>query len=1003
MATAALRARIQTDNLGEYIIVKSGDTLSQIALDYFEGNYKAPDSYQQLGTLNKLHDVNFIKVGQKIYLSKKTAETTIPSPYKDAGTSYPTVTVFGVLANDDANRLTAVWTWPDSMKSKTSAFEVEWRAFKGSIRFEYKDEEVMVDRQFSSYDIPTSKAVTKVQFRVRPIPKKIKEGDKETDAFDPGLWTAWADNTYHVVNKPDAPGTVTVSLNKLELTASIDNPGRAKASIIKFQLIKDDNLNTASTARVAVDDSLTKVSNTFNVEAGSSYTVRACANKDGNDSEWSNLSSSVETMPAKVTLNDPKPISSKQVELTWSASKTAESYTLSYVSGEKGFYEGDDGHQDVTGIKGTTCTITVTPGMLYSFKVKAVKGQEESDWSDVKTVTLGTDPTAPTTWSSTTTAMSGEGESVALYWVHNATDGSSQTSAEVTLTMVGVDNVTAVAYDVSVGLGELKSTVVDESAKTVVYTIKAATSDTNPNPTHSLIIQTKNYTDGAKITWNVKTTSSAGKTSDPSTDREIDIFNKPTVYMSVSNGDNGVGMTYHKVDYLENTQTYSMTTETLSPLNGDPVSGAFTVEGNYQVRTATVNGETVYYCVVEEDTLTSLPLHVEVEVAANEAVQTPIEYLITVSANDGYNTVDNFGNEVTVSTGQVLFSKHYTASGIDKLEADISAGDISLENGQSYTVKCLVAMSSGITVEAFTEIHISWSSTGYYLNAQIGYDETTYSIGIRPYCDILNRTYYKVNKLNSLYYLTEETYEYVYGDILSGVFTTTNEQVYQGTLEDGTSVYFTIVDEYIPVTDVLLSVYRREYDGGFTPIIEDLDAELGSSVTDPHPSLDYARYRIVAKDKSTSKITYADISNYYIGEKAIIIQWNEPHSSFALNEESLSSGDGNQSFLRLPYNIDVTNSRATEVSLIKYIGRKHPVSYYGTQVGEAASWKTVIPKSDTETIYALQRLQAYSGDVYVREPYGTGYWANVTVALSKNHLETTIPVSIEVTRVEGGV
>ena len=42
------------------------------------------------------------------------------------------------------------------------------------------------------------------------------------------------------------------------------------------------------------------------------------------------------------------------------------------------------------------------------------------------------------------------------------------------------------------------------------------------------------------------------------------------------------------------------------------------------------------------------------------------------------------------------------------------------------------------------------------------------------------------------------------------------------------------------------------------------------------------------------------------------------------------------------------------------------------------------------------------GDVYVREPSGTGYWALVEVNYSVNPLELTIPVSISVTRVEGG-
>ena len=43
------------------------------------------------------------------------------------------------------------------------------------------------------------------------------------------------------------------------------------------------------------------------------------------------------------------------------------------------------------------------------------------------------------------------------------------------------------------------------------------------------------------------------------------------------------------------------------------------------------------------------------------------------------------------------------------------------------------------------------------------------------------------------------------------------------------------------------------------------------------------------------------------------------------------------------------------------------------------------------------------GDVYVREPSGAGYWASVSVSFSKKHCDVVIPVSISVTRVEGGV
>ena len=62
-----------------------------------------------------------------------------------------------------------------------------------------------------------------------------------------------------------------------------------------------------------------------------------------------------------------------------------------------------------------------------------------------------------------------------------------------------------------------------------------------------------------------------------------------------------------------------------------------------------------------------------------------------------------------------------------------------------------------------------------------------------------------------------------------------------------------------------------------------------------------------------------------------------------------------------------------------------------------------IPKSDKETLYALRRLSIWMGDVYVREPSGSGYWANISVSFSQTHCQLTIPVQIEITRVEGGV
>ena len=105
--------------------------------------------------------------------------------------------------------------------------------------------------------------------------------------------------------------------------------------------------------------------------------------------------------------------------------------------------------------------------------------------------------------------------------------------------------------------------------------------------------------------------------------------------------------------------------------------------------------------------------------------------------------------------------------------------------------------------------------------------------------------------------------------------------------------------------------------------------------------------------------------------------------------------------LELQYNVDIPEAYDKDVELVEYIGRRSPVSYYGTQISEGGSWATEIPKSDKDTIYTLRRLAVYQGDVYVREPSGLGYWANVSVSFSQKHREMTIPVTLNVTRVEG--
>lgn len=342
------------------------------------------------------------------------------------------------------------------------------------------------------------------------------------------------------------------------------------------------------------------------------------------------------------------------------------------------------------------------------------------------------------------------------------------------------------------------------------------------------------------------------------------------------------------------------------------------------------------------------PLRIRAAVRASEEV-VPIGYSVTITSVDTYMMIDETGTEQIVGAGDVIYSKLIDIR--DKLELNLSAGDINLENNQKYILRAIVALENGLSVETGYDFKVSWSENeNYEPNADIGFNENDYSVQIKPYC-------------------VDE-----------------NDNLVEG---------------------VLLSVYRRNFDGEFIEIASGINNMEAPYVTDPHPNLDYARYRIVAIEEKTGSVSYYDMPGFPISEPAIIIQWNDRWSNFnssIVNEEDEPEVPiMTSSFLRLPYNIDLSYKTAPDVSFVSYVGRKNPVSYYGTQIGETASWKVDIPADDKETLYQLRKLSKWMGDVYVREPSGSGYWANISVSFTQTHNSVVIPVTLEITRVEGGV
>ena len=345
------------------------------------------------------------------------------------------------------------------------------------------------------------------------------------------------------------------------------------------------------------------------------------------------------------------------------------------------------------------------------------------------------------------------------------------------------------------------------------------------------------------------------------------------------------------------------------------------------------------------ETLTSFPFNISAYAYPN--TQQPIGYHVAITANEAYETLDNTGDTKLVGVGEAIFSKFYDIN--TSLHVTVAPSDLRIENNISYTITVIVGMDSGLSAEASTYLTVAWADDIYEPNAEIVIDPDTLSATIGPYCD------------------------------------------------DGEGNLF---------EDILLSVYRREFDGGFVEIAKDIPNTGYTYFTDPHPSLDYARYRIVATSQTTGTISYYDVPGVPVGGSAVVLQWAEEWREFDVPdnvESEVSEIPWTGSMLILPGNIDVSESNKPDVELIEYIGRAHPVSYYGTQIGSTATWNMEIPSNDKETLYALRRLSRWMGDVYVREPSGSGYWANITVSISQKHCDVTIPVTLGITRVEGGM
>ena len=934
-----------------YVVVVKGDTLSEIAETYGKhisgtGIYGNNGKLATLTKINDISDANRIVVGQKIVLSGS-------STAKKNTTSKPIIKAFGLQSNTDST-IYATWTWS---KTNVENYKIIWQYDTGDgVWFNGNgDDGATTTSKQCTYSIPDN--ANKVRFKVRPVSKKRKVNGKET-----AYWTAsWSDiKTYEVKNNPpvapsfsdsnvsiDGKNKITIELTNLD--TSVDG---LNASTLQFQIYRNST-KLVHTGKADINKTTGYCTYSWTAPAGYNYSVRCRSVRGGLYSDWTDFTNEIGGIPpAPARIIDCYPINDTSIYLTWAGVNSAITYTVQYL-------------ELTDAVAGTT----LPSGKTY-FDIF------ENDQNVVKTMEV----------------------------VPLAAGGSPKTNATVS----GLN--TGSKYYFRVRANGKDTGMFSAWTKTAIATL-----GTTPNPPTTWSSSNKVMV-GDKLTLYWMHNSEDG--SNPSKAKILfDITTSDGTYTYIHNVDyDGSGSVNvedssgHKVEFEEDENgnfisnavnafkgLFTTSTSVITPTPETGSSEDKNSISQYEIQTTNfAEGATIRWKVqtkgasdsfsdwsVEREfsildypeldvsfmgnigvsdneeidyIFYSLPIDVKIEVKSS--LQTPIGYSISIYSDSRYEGIDDVGNVKIVNANESVFTKYYdtNANPLD-LTGDnaISAGDIDLENNVVYTFVCSVAMDSGLSIEYSDKFRVLWSDEQYEPNAEISIDKTNLTASIRPFCEDEN------------------------GDLIE---------------------------------NVLLSVYRREFDGRFVELIKDVKNTSATFVTDPHPALDYARYRIVAKSESTGSVSYYDIPGYPVNEKAAIIQWDEDWSNFNIigdnwTEEDIATEQSDPvwtgSTLRLPYNIDVSDSNSCDVELVKYIGRRNPVSYYGTHVGQTQSWSMAVPKTDKETLYALRRLSVWMGDVYVREPSGSGYWASISVSFNQNHCEVTIPVSINITRVEGGV
>ena len=882
-----------------------------------------------------------------------------------------------------------------------------------------------------------------IRVRVKPIAKTYKSSKSKSSPWFTAEYTYKEELDYDTY--PSTPSISSFTINNLTFNAiasfNVGDFESDEGGAIRYQILKDNksfvmfedknyktfNFDTVPESGVhTFSDTLSEIGSYQIRAAVANYVEPGNAAEGYKWSDYSSWSSSVDTRPQAPVLKSVEAIGVSQVQIKWSSVPNITQYKIEYVYDNTRNFDSDQ-LQSTTVDNMTSYILSgIESGHIIWFRMRSVNSSDESSPSNVIDITLALKPSAPSTWSSTTkaslTSDISTTDPVYLYWVHNSTDGSVQQYAKIRF------NILDTTYYLT-----KENTEKDEYGESVDRTSTLSLWDLvvykdESNTIEAGTIYSIFKASGAEsIKWKVSTKGSHNSYSDWSIERTIEAYEKPNLELRVTDNEGNplVG------DILKSFPLHI--TGTVTPASQTPISfymsiiagSSYSTNDQYGDNMDVTEGTEIFSKYLDTDTLDYIltPSDVDFVSGVRYILKVVVFTSAGLNAEASYEFSPKWVETSEIPDAIIDVNDIYRFADItpycNYFIGYDSSEDATVPEGYTPVPYIGTAVSgendtptiypsSGIETAVPGDMYFNKSTYEVYV-CVLGGNASTATWLYRTKFDYPeSKTWYSGEVING----ENEEDLYPTSGISSAViddyyFNTSSGDIFKCTLAGAPSFarWVYVWNCFWQVTpNVSLSVYRREPNGTYVTVSEGIDNTYQSSddsitVRDPHPSFGNCVYRIVATNNRNGAIGFADIP-VELNETSVVLQWDEVWNDV---EDDIEGEVFEGSILEFPSNIKLSDQNSNDVDLVSYIGRERPVAYYGTQRGEGLTINCDFDKADTDTLAMVRKLMYYRGDVYVREPTGLGYWANVTVSYNRDYSSLVIPVTLNIKPVEGGI